>query len=265
MVLIVNDDASMLVTTLVLSVLLTSWLYGSTKKRKHPGTVPHVKGGWPILGHAIEYGTDTKNFVVQCQKEYGSIFQVQVLSNTFVILDERCYKEYFKMADTSLSFDHAVLYILKILAPDFNRDVILNPWHTPMLRRRMSPRNHLGSYLSLIETQVRQVLKRYLKDINVRVFDSMKSLAWDLIASCSASVFMGEELCKSEGVIDVFTNFHAACFRAIELANMLPSALLWMTSKHVEKHRDVVKAVLIPVVEKRRLLLRMEVNCPPTC
>jgi hypothetical protein len=76
--------------SLFAAFLLYSLLPSSSSSSKHGKSnpddtavqardVPRVTGGWPVLGHAIEYGTDPCAFIERCRKIYGGAFIVSAL------------------------------------------------------------------------------------------------------------------------------------------------------------------------------------------
>ena len=230
-------------------------------------TVPKVAGGWPFLGHALEFGSNPKAFVEACRKRYGPTFSCQILSSTFVFHDGSQYQDFFRLPESSLSFDESVR---RTLAPEFTvgLETLVNQWHIPIIKRQFSVQT-LDPYLLRIERQVTRVLQEdglVVDDVNAgsaaattdqgMIVDDLERLAWRIIASCSASSFLGDELCQRQDVIDVFINFHHAALGAIQLSNLLPKWLLWLASKAVKRHFDTVKRIVVPEIERRRASLK---------
>eukprot|EP00127_Corallochytrium_limacisporum_P005625 Clim_evm4s210 gene=Clim_evmTU4s210 len=47
---------------------------------------PMAKGGLPVLGHAVQFGTDPINFLTKCYVEYGEVFSINLLGKTCTYL-----------------------------------------------------------------------------------------------------------------------------------------------------------------------------------
>lgn len=225
--------------------------------------VPKVSGRVPLIGHVVQFTSDPTGFLLRCRKTYGAIFQIQLLSDTYILCDGTYRKEYFGSSSKLLDFDKVVIKSL-VMDHTIGRDAVTNPWHHPIIRRQFGVKS-LHLYLRRVEKQVLYVLENELGNLKVGGscnVDDPQLLAWRIIASCSASSFLGDTLSQREEILDVFINFHKACFKIIELGNIFPHALLGVATKNVRLQKEIIKRALLPEIERRRELMNSQQDVP---
>jgi len=219
---------------------------------------PTVSGGWPLLGHAIEFGSNTEGFLRSCREKYGRAFQLNILGRKMVFLDGTFRNDFFALPEKTLSFTKLTM---QTLAPEytFGVDTITNPYHIPLIRRQLIG-NNLDQYLSRLETQVKKVITKEIgnfKEVSVKdvIVDNCEILAWKIIASCSASSFMGETISARDDIINVFIEYHKACYEVINAASILPKPLLRFAAKKANEQDVIIRKVVVPEVQRRRQMI----------
>jgi cytochrome P450 len=249
-------SASMIVVLLFLGVF--GWIVAirppsSTKKESSSHSVPMVTGGYPIIGHALEFGSDPEQFLQRCKDKYGSIFGCIIMGRTFVFMDGTYKDTYFASGASELSFFDAVMLTV---VPQFTvgMDSMLHQWHVPLIRRQMSP-NNVTQYYSTLQEQIRRILLQELGSLNVGesfVHEDVQGLTGRIVAACSAVSFLGPELGQQEEILHVFRHYHSACFHVMSLAAILPHSILWIFARNVNKYQATMRRWVVPEVEKRR-------------
>jgi len=233
----------------------------ANEKNGNVQKVSIVSGGLPLLGHAIKFGSDTENFLRSCKEKYGRSFQVNIMGRKMVFLDGTFRQDFFTLPEKTLSFKEMTI---QTLAPEytFGMDTVMNPYHLPIIRRQFVGKN-LQQYLSRIEKQVKNVISANIGNLaskEGKIVDNCEILAWKIIASCSASSFLGDDISKSKDVLNVFIEYHKACYGIINAASILPKKLLWLCSKSLKKQEDIIKKVVVPEVISRRKMIKNDIG-----
>jgi len=83
------------------------------------------------------------------------------------------------------------------------------------------------------------------------VLPSVTDLSWRCVATASAHSFFGKDLIN-DTIIDVFLSFHVSVFKVINAQPIIPSVFIPYIANSVRHDTDVMKAFIIPEVEKRR-------------
>jgi cytochrome P450 len=242
-------------TSLIALLLFLGWLGWILRPRSYSNgsNVPMVAGGYPFIGHALEFDSNTEKFLQRCNDEYGSIFGFRIMGHTFVFLDSSYKETYFVSNSNELSFQEAVL---RAVVPQFTigMDAILHEWHIPIIRRQMSP-NRVSQFYTTIQEQIQHTLCQELGALepgDSRVHEDVAGLTSRIVAACSAVSFLGSELGREKEILHVFLHFHSACFRIMSLAFVVPHSMLWIFAHNVNTYRMTLRRWIVPEVKKRR-------------
>jgi cytochrome P450 len=237
---------------------LFGWIFAllprsSTKDASSAHSVPMVEGGYPIIGHALEFGSNPEQFLQRCKDQYGSIFGCTIMGRTFIFLDGTYKDTFFASAASELSFFDAVMLTV---VPQFTigMDSMLHQWHVPLIRRQMAP-NNVTQYYSTLQEQIQRILLQELGSLNEGEsfeHDDVQGLTGRIVAACSAVSFLGPQLGQQEEILHVFRHYHSACFHVMNLAAILPHSILWIFARNVNKYKLILRRWVVPEVEKRR-------------
>jgi cytochrome P450 len=216
-------------------------------------SIPMVQGGYPFFGHAIEFGSNTEIFLQRCKEQYGSIFGCIIMGRRFIFMDGSYKDTYFSCNSHELSFQEAVMIAI---VPQFTvgLDAVTNQWHVPIIRRQMSIQN-VPQYYSMLEEQILRVIDKEIGTLDTNksyVHDHVPRFASNCVAACSAVSFLGTELGQNQEVLNVFLNFHQACFDVMNLACILPHSILWMVAGSVNKYKATIRKLVVPEIHQRR-------------
>ena len=214
---------------------------------RRQSNIPKVRGGLPILGHAVEFGSNTKKFLERCRRDYGKAFRFTVMGKQFVVVDPSFQMSFF--TSKTMSFAEGVRRVIPVRVT-VGEESIKNTWHVPFIKSQFSVRNLTQhEYLRVIQTQVEHVLEEQLTD---EVCNDPQRLAWNFIAACSAVAFVGPTLGRRKDLLNVFVVYNQAVHRLMEAYAILPESLLWLLATDVKKHRTTVRDILLPEIQRRK-------------
>jgi cytochrome P450 len=244
-----------IVVLLMMGVLVLTWssyhimYYNNTTKQ----SIPMVQGGYPFFGHAIEFGSNTERFLLRCKEQYGSVFCFVVMGRRFIFMDGSYKDTYFSCNSQVLSFHEAVMVTI---VPQFTigLDSVMNRWLVPIVRRQMSIQN-VPQYYSMLEGQILRVIEKEIGTLDSNksyIHSNIQRFASNCVAACSAVSFLGTELGQNQEVLNVFLNFHQACFDVMNLACILPHSILWMVAGSVNKYKATIRRLVVPEIHQRR-------------
>lgn len=229
------------------------------RRKKRRGNAPQVSGALPFMGHAVAFGADPFGFLMKARKRYGvgRPFGADLVGLNTVFVDGEFAKLFFQSKEKEFSFTEATRLTL---APKltFGEDVVDNPFHAGIIRRK-SAFSKMGPFVPEFCEQVSFALQSAGLDISTMVpgdtcsVESLQQVAWLCVAHCSSRAFVGLPLCNEPELIDIFINYHRACFKVF-LSPFLPymflslSSLIRVVSSHFTSYPCIRCVVLFGAV-----------------
>jgi len=270
---------------IVAAILLLSYFFIITMKKKivkknynvtnknnnssNVRMVPKVSGGLPILGHAIAFSSNTESFLRSCKEKYGNAFQLNIMGKKMVIIDGTYKYDFFALPEKVVSFTEMNI---QTMAPEltFGMETLTNPYHIPIIRRQFVGQN-LEQYLHRVDNRVKNIIKNNIgnkvvttrapgnndnyTEKKVAIINNCEFLAWKVVASCSASSFLGDEISQDEKIINVFFEYHKACYQIMQYTSILPKCLLRFVAKSVKEQETIIRDAVVPEVNRRRQMM----------
>jgi len=248
----------------VVLTCLASYLFflvvsnGLKTKKKHSNSIPIVSGGWPIIGHAVEYGTNPMLFVERCRKQYGRAFIARIAFKDICFLDGTFSKAFFRAQEKELSFSEAMR---QTLVPELTigAHVIDSPFHIPILRVSLGQKNVAGHYALGLEVPFQRSIRKSLGDFvnakpgSTKVLGSPSMLCWNLVANFSSVSFFGEHMCKNnDELLGIFVSLHISCFKVINAAAVMPKWVAKWAAVDIESKKKVIRRMVSAEVRRRR-------------
>ncbi|KAI8144574.1 cytochrome P450 [Fennellomyces sp. T-0311] len=165
---------------------------------------PVVPYSNPLTGSSAEYRKNPKEFVEKWTQKLGPVYRVHLFGRLHTVVSGSYAREVFLNdnfsfnAGTAKRFDVALMAGIAPgeVAPDRSRKVIVK-FFTPRLKY-LTPRATENLSLGLNE-----MLGNVTKPMEVR---HMFPIILRMVARASASIFVGEKLCKDPELVAVFQN-----------------------------------------------------------
>jgi cytochrome P450 len=252
---VAQESLTIAPASMVALLLFLCWLgwISHPRSSSKESNVPMVAGGYPFIGHALEFDSNTEEFLQRCRDEYGSVFGFKIMGRTFVFVDSSHRDTYFVSNSNELSFQEAVM---RVVVPQFTigMDAILHEWHIPIIRRQMSLQRVSQFYSTIQEQTIHTLCQELgaLKPGESYVHGDIDGLTSRIVAACSAVSFLGPELGREKEILHVFLHFHSSCFHVMSLAFVLPHSMLWFFARNVNTYRMTLRRLIVPEVHKRR-------------
>mmetsp|Transcript_27490 Transcript_27490/g.64146 ORF Transcript_27490/g.64146 Transcript_27490/m.64146 type:complete len:497 (-) Transcript_27490:209-1699(-) len=238
----------------LLLVLLALWLCSSLRSSRCQA--PLAAGAKPLVGHALGFGSDPRGLLLRCKAECGDAFRLRFFGNDVLVVTGKYMRTFFANQD-ALSFDEAIVRTIGA-EHTVGSDAVFNPWHVPVLRRELGPSNVESYFRGLPELIERVLSEDGVAVDGLGVCEDLTPLAWSIVASCSATTFVGPVLGLDPGLLDVFVTFHKACFAVINASAVLPQwAVRIIASRRVRRCTKFVARLLTPEIERRRTCLEL--------
>ncbi|GMH65984.1 hypothetical protein TrRE_jg10694 [Triparma retinervis] len=256
---LLHNSGSNHIYAVVAALLLAIFVTNAVRKKKTKGfEAPRVEGGWPLIGHAIEYGTNPYAFVERCRKQYGRAFIARIAFKDICFLDGTYSKSFFGKQEKELSFSEAMR---QTLVPDLTigAHVIDSPFHIPILRVSLGAKNVANHYALGLELPFRRSLKKSLGDFadaqsgSKKIMDSPSMLCWNMVAHFSSMSFFGEYMCKdNDELLGIFVSLHLSCFKVINAAAVMPKFIAKWAATDISAKKKAIRRMVSAEVRRRR-------------
>lgn len=78
-------------------------------KRQKLNLPPYVPYGLPLIGHTLYLMASPFKFVDWCNKNYGEIYDINLLGKTVTVTSKKCAEETFKAETSDLSLNEGIV------------------------------------------------------------------------------------------------------------------------------------------------------------
>ncbi|KAI8147964.1 cytochrome P450 [Fennellomyces sp. T-0311] len=241
------------------AAVLTSYaLYKTFFEAKD--TCPVVPYKYPIFGSTKEYTEDPQAFIEKWTAKLGPVYRVHLFGTMNTVVSGRYVREVFLnnqfdfITSITKRFDmHSLAGIPSdSVTGDQSRKVVVNNL-TPNLKKftKRAVQNLIVGLADVLGGELTKPTE----------LEGVYPLVQRMVARASASVFVGEELCKNSELVDIFQHLTLDVGSMLRPKNPLmiffPSLmsiqmkLLGMFSEKVKSYRRRMAAAIGPEIEKR--------------
>lgn len=213
-------------------ILLASYgLYSYYKRSLVPNglrRIPFVGWSLPIFGHVLYMMNDAQNFMLNCEKNYGKIFEIKLFKRKIVFLsDPTLVEEYFKARETDLSFYGAFneLFLAETLAE--SEDELFEIM--TCLKGSISKAGRMEDIKQTIKVEAKNMVERLReksKQGPIRILKESNIFT----LSTSAYALLGIKL--PEEFFELFFEYTHNVSSAIQMTYFIPNWLIRLLTKH---------------------------------
>ncbi|KAI8147549.1 cytochrome P450 [Fennellomyces sp. T-0311] len=219
-------------------------------------TVPYTH---PMFGSTEEYKKDPAAFVEKWSAELGPVFRVHIFGRLQTVVSGNYVREILLNNNFSFAEGFRTRFDIRLLTniPESQiddkrfREVIVKSLTAQM--KKYIPR--AVDYLNI-------GLKEALGDLKEpRVLENLFSTVQHMVAKASASIFVGEHLCKDEDLVETFKNITTEVGSEIRFDNKwlhyferINQIRMWYSGKHsqrVRNHRRQLMKSMAPEIDRR--------------
>jgi hypothetical protein len=194
---------------------------------KKTGNVPHdlnevpwVTGGYPFIGHGIQFGKDIIAFIRRAYVDHGKVFKIKIFRKKIaVICDHEMKAEFFKFKENEMS-------MYKVLASLYFGDAFAEDPNTlPTIIKLVSSTVKIRAekFAPKIADEAQRAIQRLKNDPNLSNIDISHEVI-KFIACTSARCFIGVEL--TDDFFNTFERFTYLVNKIVVLTYFFPKSLL---------------------------------------
>ncbi|CAG8551562.1 977_t:CDS:10 [Paraglomus occultum] len=238
--------------------LLTIYWIHRRPKLNEPPLVPCE---YPLIRHSFEFLQNSHKFVKQCHEQYGDIFSFYSYRQVYTVVSNSLAYELFRTSDFSSRDGFEEKFLLGYLTgsnlyPDYVGGL------ANLIKGDRFVR-HIENCQSRSYRELRCGIDQVFGDCEETkvINDPEKSLRY-ILSRAAANIFVGEELCKDDEIVETFATFAAVLVQARSLSQLTLAIhprlyreyyrlALNYGGNPVQKHKDLLIKKLKPVFEKR--------------
>lgn len=226
-------------------IIIILYLFSNRRKRVLQGQlVPKVKGGVPIMGHALSFGRNPIEFIEECRKTYGNIFQIRLVNRDMIFLcDRKHVKEYFFSSEENISLTD----LLRTVGLDviFTEDPFSDELENQgILVRKVFKSISRETVIQDIYLESLKMVKRMKKKKECNMFIETKHYAIAVVLRCFFSIKVDREFYK------LFSDFVTEASKVARSTYMFPKYLVILIhGKTIRKYRHALIPYLLPTIQ----------------
>ena len=208
-------------------------------KYQNKKDVPTVKGGYPLIGHGLEFSKDVLGFMEKCYQDYGKIFKINVFGlNMTMVCDRNLVVQLLKEKEDNLS-----LYDVfdRILFFDSFMSNTKDKFEYMKIIREVITLN-FNAFMPKIKSEAQRMVSNLSNKIKinnkVNLTDEMKKF----IINTSAQCFTKLDDNLTDEFISNLNKFSDIVNKTITLSSFLPK---WLLCNTIIKYGNIYKNKLI--------------------
>ncbi|CAG8620221.1 5597_t:CDS:2, partial [Paraglomus brasilianum] len=246
------------VFVLCLGAFLAIFVYWNRRpKLNEPPLVPYK---YPLIGHTLEYLRDPEGLLKRCHKQYGDMFSLYLFRGIYTIVSNDLAYEMFR--STNFSFKEG--FELRFPLGDIiGANAYPNYFdHATMLLKDRFYK-HVDDCYSRIYRELQHGIDQLIGDCEEpRLINNFGEISTIIIARAMANLFVGEELCKDDEIVNMFATFATTLTRVRKLSSIAYFIHPRLQTEYIklvfkfgdnspQKHKDLLTKKLKPIFEKR--------------
>lgn len=254
---------------IIFLIYLIDLVYHKVRKRNNYriNDIPKVKGGYPLIGHAIELIRDSHGFIEKCYQEYGKLFEIKVFSyRMLMICDRDLVIPVLKEKEDKLSFyeifDRILFFDSFMNKPERRYD------YMKMIRQVITM--NFNEFMPKIKLEAQRMSNNLVDKIKYNNKVSLINEMRKFIINTSAQCFTKMDDKLTDDFLDNFDKFTNAVNMTITCSTFFPKWLLYYTTIYYGKiyKNRLIKMLDDEIDEYRRdinkmdsILFRKTVDC----
>ncbi|GAN03790.1 cytochrome p450 superfamily protein [Mucor ambiguus] len=230
-------------------------------KRQKLNLPPYVPYGLPLLGHTLYLMASPFKFVDWCNKNYGEIYDINLLGKTVTVTSKKCAEETFKAESSDLSLNEGIVNDMLHLNYLFtDREMILSSKANAVVVRAVLTSQRVPLLIPTIQEGLERGANVLLKSNEPTIVKKPSIFFQNYVAYMSVGSLIGEEIATNTEVIQSFAQFTGDIIGNVSYFVFLPKFMHSYILPFLQtsyKHHHVMEKYVMPMIAERREKLRL--------
>ncbi|KAF1797439.1 cytochrome P450 [Mucor lusitanicus] len=230
-------------------------------KRQKLNLPPYVPYGLPLIGHTLYLMASPFKFVDWCNKNYGEIYDINLLGKTVTVTSKKCAEETFKAETSDLSLNEGIVNDMLHLNYLFtDREMILSSKANAVVVRAVLTSQRVPLLIPTIQEGLERGANALFNSNGPTIVKKPSVFLQEYVAYMSIGSLIGEEIATNTEVIQSFAQFTGDIIGNVSYFVFLPKFMHSYILPFLQtsyKHHHVMEKYVMPMIAERREKLRL--------
>ncbi|KAJ3038547.1 hypothetical protein HDV00_000552 [Rhizophlyctis rosea] len=153
--------------------------------------IPQAKGTIPVIGAAMNYGKNPRQYLLDLKRKYGNLFRVNLIAvEPVFVLHPKDQERLLKAGNSSVGFHEAIERIVGLLQPPKEaQDKEWSEKSHPMIIKGFMKAERLEYYSSIVQRSIDEFCSKWASRDRIELFHEASTL----ILTINMRVVLGED------------------------------------------------------------------------